>query len=180
MNRGDLIPDELLDRTIGGLSLVPGSLRDQLGPRMTLLVFLRHFGCIFCRETLSDIRAMAESDPDFPKPLFFFQGNPTEGRAFLRKYWPTLRAVADPTGALYKEFGIERGGFMKMLGPSVWAAKARAEGKGHSNGERTGDIWRLPGVFLVNGNRVLWSHDFRHAGDLPDYRAIVQIAKASA
>ena len=68
---------------------------------------------------------------------------------------------------------------MKMLGPSVWSANSRAVSKGHSNGERSGDIWRLPGVFLVNDNKVLWSHDFRHAGDLPDYRAIGHIANAA-
>ena len=85
MNRGDLIPDSLLDRAIGGLNLVPGNLRDQLGDRSKLLVFLRHFGCIFCRETLADIREVVESDDPFPEPLFFFQGTPTEGRVFLRK-----------------------------------------------------------------------------------------------
>lgn len=39
------IPDEILTRTVEGLNLRPGALRDQLDlERPTLLVFLRHFG----------------------------------------------------------------------------------------------------------------------------------------
>lgn len=33
-----------LDTPVDGLNLRPGTLRDQLGPAPTLLVFLRHFG----------------------------------------------------------------------------------------------------------------------------------------
>lgn len=38
------IPQAILDRPVEGVNLQPGSLRDQLGDRPTLLVFLRHFG----------------------------------------------------------------------------------------------------------------------------------------
>ena len=48
------IPETLLTRTVVGVNLSPGRLADQLGSGMTLLVFLRHFGCMFCRETLAD------------------------------------------------------------------------------------------------------------------------------
>jgi hypothetical protein len=173
---GDLIPDQLLDRLVAGVNLVPGTLRDQLGRDLTLLVFLRQLGCIFCRETLSDMRALCESDPDFPRPLFFFQGTATEGRVLLRRYWPELRAVSDPTSEFYEAFGIRRGGLMKMLGPAVWSAKARAEEKGHRNGERVGDIWRMPGMYLVRGREILWAHEYRHAADHPDYGSVREFA----
>lgn len=38
------IPADALDTAVTGLNLRPGTLRDQLGPQPTLLVFLRHFG----------------------------------------------------------------------------------------------------------------------------------------
>jgi hypothetical protein len=38
------INSEILDLPVEGANLQPGSLRDQLGDRPTLLVFLRHFG----------------------------------------------------------------------------------------------------------------------------------------
>ena len=59
---------------------MPGRLRDQLAGCPQLLVFLRHFGCVFCRETVADLRAIAEDNPRFPPVLFFFIGSPTEGR----------------------------------------------------------------------------------------------------
>ena len=33
----------------------------------------------------------------------------------------------------------------------------------------------MPGVFLVQGGRVLWSHQYRHAGDHPDLARIPEL-----
>ena len=38
------IDPTVLDRPVEGVNLRPGTLRDQLGARPTLLYFLRHFG----------------------------------------------------------------------------------------------------------------------------------------
>ena len=170
----------MLDAAVSGVNLAPGSLRDQLGSEPVLLVFLRHFGCIFCRETLADLRAVSEGDPGFPATIFFFQAKPIEGKAFLRRYWPQARAVADPEARFYEAFGVARGGLVEMFRPAVWSAKAEAEAKGHSNGPRSGDIWRMPGAFLVRGDRVLWAHEYRHAADHPDYARIAEIAVSGA
>ena len=176
MKAGDTIPDELLDSVVTGMNLAPGTLRNQLGTDVTLFVFLRHFGCMFCRETLADMRKVSEEDPRFPTSIFFHQGTAIEGRAFLRRYWPDVRAIADQRAEFYEGFGVERGGLIRMLGPSVWASKSRARAKGHANGERTGDIWRMPGVFLVRGEEVVWAHEHRHAADHPDYGLISERA----
>ena len=166
------IPAEILAAPVAGVNLALGTLRDQLAPEGTLLVFLRHLGCTFCRETVSDLRACAEADPSYPRVLFFFMGSPREGRAFMQRYWPAARAVSDPEKRFYTAFGVERGSLLQMFGPAVWRAKRRAEGKGHENGERVGDIWMLPGLFLVRDARVVWTHEARHAGDHPDFAGI--------
>jgi hypothetical protein len=172
------IAEPVLDFVVTGMNLSPGRLRDQLDEEPTLFVFLRHFGCMFCREAIADIRAATESDPWFPRTLFFFQGTPTEGRAFLRRYWPGVRAVADPTAELYAAFGIERGGLAKNLGPKVWQARRRALDKGHRNGRRSGDVWRMPGVMLTRGDRIHWAHDVRHAADHPDLAEVARVNRA--
>jgi len=159
------IPEAALSRAVSGMNLMPGTLRDQLGDVPTLLVFLRHFGCIFCRQTVSDLRDTAESNDAFPPVLFFFQGRAMEGRLFLRRYWPEARAIADPDLAFYEEFGIGRATWVQAFGPAVLRANRRARQRGFENGERQGDIWRMPGAFLVRGARILWSHRPRHAGD---------------
>lgn len=175
----DRIPKEVLDRFVGGVNLMPGSLRAQLGDGTNLLVFLRHFGCAFCRETITDLREAAAA-PGYPAVLFFFQGTPTEGRAFLRRYWPEARAIADPELLFYEAFGVARGALLQMFGPGVLAAGLRARRKGHENGERSGDIYRMPGLFLVQGDRVLWQHRFRHAGDHPDFAKIPAVVGSAA
>ena len=169
---GARIPDAVLKQVVSGVNLAPGTLGDQLGEGLTLLVFLRHFGCIFCRETLADLRALVEQAPDFPQPLVFFQGSSTEGRALLRREWPKLRAVSDPKAELYEAFGVGRGGLLQMFGPAVWAARSRAAQKGHANGARVGDVWRMPGMFLVRGSEIVWAHEYRHAADHPDYAEV--------
>jgi hypothetical protein len=174
------IPDETLDLRVTGVHLVPGTLRDQLAGGPQLLVFLRHFGCMFCRETIADLREAVAATPGYPPVLFFFQGSPTEGRAFIRRYWPEARAVADPERRFYAAFGVERGSLLQMFGPGVWAGKRRAQAKGHGNGPREGDIWMMPGAFLVDGPRVLWAHHYRHAADHPDFGRMPALAREAA
>ncbi len=45
-----------------------------------------------------------------------------------------------------------------------------------SSGARMGDVWRMPGLFLVAEDRLLWSHRFRHAGDHPEFAEIPRLA----
>lgn len=172
------IPSEVLDAPVTGLNLVPGRLRDQLGDAPTLLVFLRHLGCVFCRETVADLRVIAERDAAFPPVLFFTQASSVELRAFLRRDWPAARAIADPERQFYAAFGIERMSPLGLLRPALWEAQRRAQAKGLESGEKSGDIWRMPGVFLVRGPEVLWTHEFRHAGDHPDWDRIPALAAA--
>jgi hypothetical protein len=115
------IPDDVLDAQVTGVNLMPGTLRDQLGAETTLFVFLRHFGCVFCRETVAELRRASEAARSYPPILFFFQGTPTEGRAFLRRDWPTVRAVADPALRFYEAFGVDRMGWLDMLRPALWS-----------------------------------------------------------
>lgn len=175
------VPQGALAAPVTGVGLSPGTLGDQLdamGAGPALLVFLRHFGCMFCRETLADLRAVSETDSSFPPVLFFFQGSATEGRAFLRRYWPGARAVADPDLAFYELFGVRRASLFEGLGPSVLRARGRARAKGHANGERSGDIWRMPGIFAVESGEILWAHQPAHAADHPDFAAIPAILAA--
>ena len=174
------IAAEILDRPVYGVGLMPGSLRDQLADEPTLLIFLRHFGCIFCREIVDDLRVLSEKDPSFPRVLFFSQGSPTEGRVFLNRYWPASRSVSDPDLEFYEAFGVGQASFLQALGPRVLLSRRRAVAKGHEGGPLDGDIWRMPGAFLVRGDEILWHHDFRHSADQPDFDQIPRVSPAVA
>jgi hypothetical protein len=169
------LPVEALNASVTGVGLAPGTLGDQLSEEPTLLVFLRHFGCMFCRETVSDLRKAAEENADFPNVLFFSQASATEGRAFMRRYWPSARVIADPQLELYDLFGIPRAGFLEAIGPRVLKARSRARQKGFTNGPNSGDIWRMPGIFAVQRERIVWTHQAEHAADHPDFGRIPEL-----
>jgi hypothetical protein len=174
----DAIPEAVLASAVTGINLVPGALRRQLSPGDTLLVFLRQLGCPFCRETIGDLRDCVAADPGYPKVLFFVQAGPVETRALLRGLWPSAHAVSDPERRFYAAFGIERGSLWRTLGPEVWRARSRAKRKGYASGERQGDVWMMPGTFLVRDERIVWSHGYRHAADHPEFARIPELASA--
>jgi hypothetical protein len=96
------------------------------------------------------------------------------GNTVLQSAWLGASGIADPERHLYDAFGVERGGMAQMLGPAVVACGIRATLKGNLIGRKDGDPWTLPTFVLVDGDRVLWRHDGRHAGDHPNWSEIRQ------
>jgi hypothetical protein len=176
----DTIPSSILQSAVSGLNLRGGTLTDEIGGKPSLLVFLRHFGCMFCREMVRDLRRVSETVSGFPPVLFFFQGTVEEGQTFFGQHWPQARAVADAPKTFYTAMGLRRATFGQMFGIQVWTCRLRAMSKGNFIGKAVGDPWIMPGVFLVQGSDVLWCHRFRHQGDHPDWATIPDMIPVSA
>jgi hypothetical protein len=167
---------ELLAQPVEGVNLRGRTLREELDSP-TLIVFLRHFGCIFCREQIADLRDVTANDPAYPAVLFVYQGSVEQGRAFFGKLWAEARAIADMPKTFYDGFGVARGGLREMFGADVWACGVKSfVQKGHFIGKKVGDPWTMPTSFLVDGARVLWRYEGEHAGDHPDFARIPQLA----
>jgi hypothetical protein len=169
----------ILDSFIEGVNVPRGTFRHHLGSRPTLLIFLRHFGCMFCRETVQELRKLVAERPDYPPILFFYMGTRVEGEAFFRQRWPSARAVPDAEKRFYDAFGMRHGNLIEVYGPEVWFCVVRAASKGITPAVPKQDQWMLPGMFLVNGDRILWQHEYRHAGDHPNFRAIAEQVPAA-
>jgi hypothetical protein len=181
------IDPRLLQLPLVGRHLSAGTLAGQLqaacGP--TLLVFLRHFSCIFCREMVRDVMAAASSDQTYPGVLMVCQGDLAEADTFFGKYAPTAPVVCDPSKTFYDGLKLGHGTFAQMFGPRVWACGIRATVKGNTIGnpvaKPVGDPWTMPGVFLVDTTgAILWQHTFQHAGDHPDWQRIPHQLTAAA
>jgi hypothetical protein len=156
----------------------------------TLLVFLRHFGCTFCREAAADISAkrleierrgvelcfvyMPGHDADASAPQIE-TGERKARRFFDRFGLGDVARIADPTHRLYRCFDLSRGTIGQLLGPRVWA-RGVAAGllKGHLVGGLVGDGFQMPGVFLLHDGRVVRAYRHEHAGSVPDYCAIAE------
>ena len=129
---------------------------------------------------MQDVRFLVNTTPDFPVPLFFYLGTVEEGRTFLSKAWPEARAVSDPDKKFYRAFQLKQGNLGQGFGPGALACALRATAKGHRGGIPVGDPWQMPGMFLVQGEAVLWQHDFAHIGDHPDLTALPALAAQRA
>lgn len=123
-----------------------------------------------------DLRRERGRSEAFPETVLVFQADREQGRRFFDEHWPEARAIADPERALYSAFGLRRGGWGELLGPSVWKAGWRALRKGHGIGRPVGDPRVLPGLFLIRDTVVVWRHDFAHAGEHPDWNAVREAA----
>ena len=168
------LESSVLDADVDGRNLHPGHLRDQLGNRPTLLIFLRHLGCPFCREWLTELRESSAADPTFPAPVFFHLGTIEQGDAFFSAFAPEVRAVADPKQRFYKALGVPKAPVYQLLDPRVWACGFRASRDGHKAGKPVGDPFVMPGLFLVENEQVTWKFIPDHMGQLP---AIAEIPR---
>jgi peroxiredoxin len=141
-----------------------------------LLVFLRHTGCMFCREALGDLgrhrRAIEASGATI---VLVHMGEPEFGRAFFRKYGLSdLPQISAPDCSLYRAFGLHRTSFLTTFSPRIWVRMFQAGVlKGHGVGRFVGDIWQMPGVFLIFHGQILRSYRHQTPADRPDYLRIV-------
>jgi hypothetical protein len=166
------VPDSDWSLPVEGVNLTGPAFGDQL-TEPTLVVFLRHFGCIFCREMVKDLRGAQGDIAGFPQILYVYQGTPADGQAFFDKHHPGARAIADLPRTLYNAFDIQRATMGQGFGPMVWSCAIRAVAKGNGVGKPIGDPWMLPGMFLIHPDQsITWSHPFKHVGDHPDLRTI--------
>lgn len=151
-------------------------LRNLPGP--TLVVFLRHFGCTFCREAIADIVTVRDELRAAGAALAFVHASPAEDA----KSWftdPALQdaiVVSDPGLAHYRAFELARTGPAQLVSPKVWARGAMSA-LAHGFGVQPVEMMRqLPGVFVVRDGRVLTEFRHRSPADRPDYVQLVRQA----
>ena len=80
------------------------TLLELLDESPLLLIFLRHFGCTFCRQTLDDvsrIRALVENAKAFDPFLFTLNRPSGPNPTLTTTFFPNAERVSDPGAALY-------------------------------------------------------------------------------
>ncbi len=138
----------------------------------TLVLFLRHAGCTFCREALADLRDRRDSFSSAGTRLaLVHMGEDRAAGEFFAGYGlgDTPR-FSDPHCRLYRSFGLSRGSLLQLFGPSVWwrGVMAGLFG-GHGVGRLAGDGFQMPGAFVVYRGRIVKAFKHRTAADRPDY-----------
>jgi hypothetical protein len=99
-------------------------------------------------------------------------GNETKAKEFFANYDAEMFArFSDPEKKLYQTFGLETGSFTQVLGAKSFIRGFSAFQYGI--GTPVGDVWQMPGVFLIHKGEILKSFVHEAVSDLPDYEEMV-------
>lgn len=153
------------------------SLLDVTIRRPVMLIFLRHFGCTFCREALAEISKKRESIEALGSKIVFvhMSDNETADRYFSRYNLENATHISDPSCSFYASFGLVKGNMTQLLGLQSWIRGfSSAVIKGHGAGKFIGDGFQMPGVFVISEGEVKESFIHKQASDRPDYVGLIQ------
>ncbi len=153
------------------------TLNDMSYKHPILLVFLRHFGCTFCREALSDIAKRRTDIEKMGIRLVFVHmtNNEIAERYFNRYNLEGAVHISDPECTYYKAFGLLKGTFTQLFGLQSWIRGFQAgvlDGQGV--GPQLGDGFQMPGVFVISDGEIKESFIHKLASDRPDYLKLVE------
>ncbi len=142
-----------------------------------LLVFLRHFGCTFCREALADIAEQREQiEAKNTKIIFVHMSEYKIAERYFGRYELSgIDHVSDPTCFYYTAFGLTRGNLNQLFGLKSWIRGFEAGVlNGHSVGvKQIGDGFQMPGVFVIKNGTIKESFVHKLSSDRPDYEQLV-------
>jgi len=142
-----------------------------------LLVFLRHFGCTFCREALSDIARERANIESFGTRIVFVHmtENDTAERYFQRYGLQGAEHISDPDCTFYTAFGLMKGSFNQLFGLQSWIRGFSAGViDGHGVGPQLGDGFQMPGVFVLQDGEIKQSFIHKLASDRPNYKDLIR------
>jgi len=142
-----------------------------------LLVFLRHFGCIFCRQALKDIgEKLAYFEKNNTEIIFVHMSDMAAANEYFEQFGLAgVKSISDPETKLYGAFGLVKGSFTQLYGLSVWAKGIKAattEGIGFST-KQIGDSFQMPGIFVIFKGDFIYSYYHKKISDKPDYDWII-------
>ena len=142
-----------------------------------LLIFVRHAGCTFCRETLTELKGKLPGlQSQKITPVVVHLGTPEDGQRMLdRAGLQTTLHVSNPNADLYRAYELKRGQLSQLLGPRVWwRGFQSAILKGHGTGPLVGDGFQLGGAFLVENGRIVKSFPAKDAADKVPFECLLE------
>jgi peroxiredoxin len=139
-----------------------------------VLVFVRHFGCMFCREQTAQLQPHESEITDAGARLIVVgNGQPRFVADFRRTTGFEGLLYTDPTRAAYRACAFNRG-VGATVNPTTAKNAVRAMRAGFRQGRTQGDPWQQGGVVAIApGDEVLWIERVRRAGDTVDLDAVL-------
>ena len=160
-------------RTESGVSLL-----ELVEASPVLLVFLRHFGCSFCRQAISDVADLRpELDKRGVRPVFVHLGTPERAKPFFDYYGiGDVERVSDPEARIYRNpvFLLSRiNPWLTLLQPPVWWGWLKGAIFKHGIGAIKEDGEQMQGLFFLKGPKIVRQFRYRTIADEPNYLKLV-------
>jgi peroxiredoxin len=169
-----------------GLSHVLASIRTESGSNLlelaeaspVLLIFLRHFGCSFCRQAISDIADLrGELEKRGVRPVFVHLGTPERAKPFFDYYGiGDVERVSDPEAQAYQlpVFAISRmHPVLTLFQPAVWAGWMKGALFKHGIGAIKEDGKQMQAIFFLKGPKIVREFRYKTMADEPNYLKLI-------
>jgi hypothetical protein len=139
-----------------------------------LLVFLRHFGCSFCRQAIDDVSKIQSTLTDRGvRPVFVHLGTPERAKPYFDYYGLSgVECISNPDGSFYRSpiFELGRMSLARIIfQPAVWKGWLQNAMLKHGIGMIREDASQMPGVFFLRERAIVRSFRHRTIADRPDY-----------
>lgn len=164
-----LVSDELLSRmtTQTGQDLLQLS-----NKKPVMLIFLRHFGCQFCRQAMDELSKKRKDLAKKGTELVFVHMAENEvAESYFQKYnLVGVKHISDPDCRYYAAFGLVKGSFTQLFGLQTWIRGfSNASKYGNEMGKHLGDSFQMPGAFMLFKGEIKDQHIHKSAAESPDY-----------
>jgi peroxiredoxin len=117
--------------------------------RPAVVVWLRHFGCLFCKEQTAEFRERSgEIERRGARLAFVGNGSSPSAGAFRAEFCPDCTVLTDPELTSYRLIGA-RSGLLNTLGPQAWGAGIRALRRGARQKTVQGHPLQQGGVLVI-------------------------------
>ena len=167
----------MINPSLADIQLNSGqTLLDLTQEKPVMLVFLRHFGCIFCQEALRDVSEKRQSIEAKGNEIVFvhMEANELAEKYFTKHGLQPCLHISDPDCLLYQQFGLVKGSFSQLFGLSTMVRGFQA---GMSlkqfGGAAFGDAFQMPGIFILYKGEVEAEFVHEKISDRPDYIALL-------
>jgi len=179
MTSATVKPTDDLPATLAAIRTESGAaLLDLAQESPVLLVFLRHFGCSFCRKAISDVADLrAELAIRNVRPVFVHLGPPDLAKVYFDYYGLSeVERINDPQAAIYRHpvFALGRTNpIWHVVNPIVWFGWLKGAIFKHGIGKIEGDGHQMPGIFFLKGPKIVRRFIYRTIADEPNYLKLI-------
>ena len=154
------------------------SLLDLVDESPVLLIFLRHFACAFCAQTLdrvSQLRPQIEAKG--VRPVFVHLVSPERAKPYFDYYHLSeIERISNPEATLYQlpAFRLSRTNpYLHFFSLTVWRGWLRGALFKYGIGLIKEDADQMPGVFFLKERKIVRAFRHRTIADEPDYLKLV-------